>query len=496
MAERLTSTAGGLRSSTSDSSLLRARRWAVGHRDAIFVGVAMSACLVLSVAVYWPGVNGFFAFDDYFFLRAVRNHSFLGGMVRAFTFTRGEPFDEASPFWRPLIDIYFYAFKPFGLHAQPFHAVNIGLHGAVGALAVLLMWRLTKSSIVAAAIGLLFVVAPTYDFAVSWVAQVSELFGYALMLAALLCYTKYLTDRVHRPGYAAATFVLTFFALLTKESTMILAVLLPAVLVAIPAADIHRTRRQLLSSLSAPITMIVAFGVAMELAELLVPQRLNSIGWHMPRNLWRYLEWLVLPYRPGDFLHAREVLAALFLLAGTFSVLQRQRVLGFLFVWTIAALAPFTGFDEWIELRYTYLAALPFVAFVVLGAATLARQAPRSMQMTAFAALAAAFLLALAVTPMRTRDQQSWFALQGQANEQMIDSVRSLCGPLPRDSFVYVVRPPYFDLYGQHTPAAINLYYDHVNAAVVEDVPALAAFITNKCVLQYDYSARRYVRLE
>src|SRR3990172_4144497 len=98
----------------------------------------------------------------------------LRGAVRAFDFTVPRPFDPAIPSWRPLIDIYFYAAKPLGLHSQPFHMVSFALHGMVVGLAVLLLFRLQRSALAAAATGLLFVVAPTYDFAVSWIGQTSE----------------------------------------------------------------------------------------------------------------------------------------------------------------------------------------------------------------------------------------------------------------------------------------------------------------------------------
>lgn len=458
--------------------------------------VAAFACIPLSFLVYWPRVNDFFVFDDYFFLASVRDHSFPGAMVRAFEFTRNSTVDPATPFWRPLIDVYFYAAKPAGLHAQPYHAVNFFLHGLVGALAVVLLFRLTRSAGVAAATGLLFVVAPTYDFAVSWIVQVSELLGYVFMLAALISYHEYLTHGKHQPGFAVAAFGATFFALLTKESTVILVVFLPALVLAVSPADQRRSRAEIMQSLAVPVGMIMAFAIAMWLGDVLAPERNQSIGLHMPRNLWRYLKWIVLPYRPEEFIAAREVLAALFLVVGVASIITRQQVLAFLFIWTIVAIAPFTGFDEWIEYRYTYLATLPFIAFVVVGTNTAASLLPRVAKPVAYAALAGALVLALVVTPMRTRDQQSWFAFQSHANEQVLNSVQALCGYVPPGGHIFIVRPPYFDLYGMHTPIALNLYYDHVHAAAVPELPPLAVFIENKCVIQYDVSTGTYHRTD
>ena len=116
----------------------------------------------------------------------------------------------------------------------------------------------------------------------------------------------------------------------------------------------------------------------------------------------------------------------------------------------------------------------------------------------ALAALLAglAVVAALIVTPLRTRDQQAAFARESANYEQMVGGVRNLCGAMPPESFVYVVHPPYVDLWGVHTHAALNLYYHHVNAAAVAELPPLATVITKKCVIQYDWQTRQYVRTE
>jgi hypothetical protein len=42
----------------------------------------------------------------------------------------------------------------------------------------------------------------------------------------------------------------------------------------------------------------------------------------------------------------------------------------------------------------------------------------------------------------------------------------------------------------------LNLYYKQLNAATVTELPPLAVFIENKCVLQYDAAAQHYVRTQ
>ena len=269
----------------------------------VLVYVAAFACIPLAFLVYWPRVSDFFVFDDYLNLATVRNHSFPGGMVRAFDFTVPRPFDPAIPSWRPLIDIYFYAAKPVGLHSQPFHMVNFALHGIVGGLAVLLVFRLRRAALPAAATGLLFVVAPTYDYAVSWIGQASELLGYALILTVLISYHSYLTARRQRPSLAIVTLGCVFFALLTKESTVILAVLLPALVFTVPPDSLQRSPSEIRWSLAPPLLMILTFVVAMEIANALLEQTPDHfIGLHIVHNWWRFLEWIALPYRAGELM--------------------------------------------------------------------------------------------------------------------------------------------------------------------------------------------------
>jgi hypothetical protein len=456
--------------------------------------VAGLSCIALAFLVYWPVIDDYFVWDDFFFLRAVRINDFWHTAQEAFTFPEPRPFDEVTLFWRPLLDFYFFASKPLGIHPQPYHILNIVLHGLAGMLAILLLYRLSQSLVGAIAAGLLFIVAPTYDIAVSWIAQVSEIVGLVLVLTALLTYHAYLRADRPRRLLLATTAALTVLALLSKESTVILAVLLPGLVFATAPSQLDRSRRQLTTSLAIPLLLIVAFGLVMQLRETFGPDSLHSLGLHMARNLWRYLEWIVVPY-PAELRPLRETLAALFLVAGVATIVMRQRALAFFFVWTIAALMPYVGFDEWTEWRYTYLATLPFAAFVVLGTVALIDRLPRAGARLAYGVFGAAVLAALIVAPMRTRDQQAYLSSQAAAYEAMIDAVHNTCGEVPRDSHVFILDAPYLDLWGIHTPAALNLFYDHVNAAAVQDMPPLIGFIEQKCVLQYDAATGTYQRV-
>lgn len=476
---------------------LAARRLLISSRlwQHVWLIAAFLAPMAASFLVYWPRLGDYFVYDDFFWLRAVRNHSFWVVMYRAFTFPTPKEFDEVTLFWRPLTDFYFYGARTFGLHPEPYHAVNIALHGAVGGLGVLFLWRLVGSLWRALVSGLLFTVAPTYEFAVTWVSQVSELLGAALMLGALSSYLAYLKDAGRGTWPFAMTLLFAALAFLTKESTIILVALLPGLAVALPSEERRRSPAEIARGLAAVSALGAAFAAIMVIHEYRAGGAAYEMGPHMARNVRDYLEWMFVP-RFGWSDAARTALMASFLTVGAACLLLRQRLLVFFFTWTIAALLPFSGFIFGIEFRYTYLASLPFIAFIVYGLSALPQLLPQPARSAVTGVLAAAAVAALFVTPFHTRNFQGYLVREAAGYEVMVESVRGLCGELPPESFVYVLRPGYRDLFGIHTPAALNLYYERVHAASVDELPELIAFVPNKCIIEYDRQTRGYRKVD
>ena len=464
----------------------------------VFVCAAALGCIVLALLVYWPRLTDYFVYDDFFFLRAVRNHSFRVVMYRAITFPKPKPFDEVTLFWRPLIDLYFYGGRVFGLHPEPYHLVNILVHGIVGALAVLFIWRVTGSVASGAVTGMLFTIAPTYDVAVTWISEVSELIGAALILSALISYHAYLTAVKPSPLYYRGAVALTVLALLTKESTIILLVLLPSLALALGTTGCRRSSNEIVRSIVPLAFLVLSFSVVMLVHDYREGGEIygGRIGPHMVTNVWDYLKWIVLPYPDYDSLASlRTAGASLFLAAPVLALALRQRVLAFLALWTVTALIPFSGFS-FIGPRYTYLATLPYVAFVVSSVIAIGKTLPEPLKLISTGVFGVAVAVALVTTSFHTRDQQIPLAREAAGYETMIESVQKLCGEMPPESSVYVVDAPYRDLHGIHTPAAVNLYYDHVYAAAVEGLHPSTVFIENTCVLQYDAATETYARID
>src|SRR5205823_11859992 len=104
------------------------------------------ALLLIPVLLYGPRIDDFLALDDFIWLHAVSAHSLPDALGRAFVFPERTPTDVPTPFWRPLIDIYFIgAWRLFGLDPRPYHAVNVALHAADALLVAGLAWQLCGS---------------------------------------------------------------------------------------------------------------------------------------------------------------------------------------------------------------------------------------------------------------------------------------------------------------------------------------------------------------
>jgi protein O-mannosyl-transferase len=123
--------------------------------------------------------------------------------------------------YRPLVFFTFaLQYAVHGMHAAPFHAVNIGLHALACGLVVLLARRLTLDSSAALAAGLLFAVHPVHVEAVAGIVGRAEIVATIFLLAGLLFATA-----PRGGGHFAATAFLA--ALLSKETAICYVALVP-----------------------------------------------------------------------------------------------------------------------------------------------------------------------------------------------------------------------------------------------------------------------------
>lgn len=439
-------------------------------RGILIVGMPVAIALIL----YAPRLSDYFVLDDFIWLNAVSSHGFGTLIVREFTFPAGTLFEAPTPFWRRL----------FGLNPIGYHVVNVLLHGVFAALVGVLFLRLMGSLAGAIALSVLVVVWPSYDYAVTWISQFSELMAVVFVLGALLTYHGFLTAS---HGSSAVLVALTTLWLtlgyLSKESAIIGFPLLILVTMATPESERRRSMREIVMAFIPLVLVTAAYGTFTFVHEYLSTEGDSyALGWHVLENGWYYLQRMSFPHTT-EAPAADGVTVALgagFLALGAFALAGRQRVPAFFFLWSLLGVLPFSGFHltEW---RYSYVATAPFIAFVVSECVYVMRELPgRAQRPLAPVLLAAAIVVGL-MAAHQSRKQQAWIHGQSVAYAEMLAAVREQCVPLLPDAFVYVVDSNTFDLYGVSTTSALNIEYERVRVSRGEPLP-LADLSAKHCV--------------
>jgi hypothetical protein len=179
-------------------------------------------------------------------------------------------------------------------------------------------------------------------------------------------------------------------------------------------------------------------------------------------HFWDYLKWITFPFKPeAGLAGARAVTAVAFLGMGLWALARRDRVSSFLFLWTLACLAPLSLFAHGIDRRYAYLVSVPFSLFVVAGLKSAGDHFALESRGSKIA-LALPLLLAVPALAMVTRSGQDWAHDQTRIYEQIYAAVPEVCGPLTPGSRIVLIDSPGFDLVGIDTQVALNFSYDRV----------------------------------
>lgn len=237
-------------------------------------------CLGLTLAVYWPSLNGEFIMDDWGYI--TQNSAVVDAP---------SPFEywtsfKTTDYWPLTYTLYWLEYRLFGQNPLGYHLINLVLHSLNGFLLLLLSRRIGVGWALGAA--LLFLLHPLHVQATAWIAQSKTLLSTAFALLTLLLYHK------NQRRAAMATFALS---LLAKTSTLFL----PFVLLLL---DRPKGVRDSIRHL--PFFILSLFGGVVTLY-------VNSIHFHdtafpifqmpwyerlllVPQNLVFYLNKLVFPY--------------------------------------------------------------------------------------------------------------------------------------------------------------------------------------------------------
>jgi len=426
---------------------------------------AVLLLLALPFVVYAPFLGDFFALDDFIWLHAA-THPWGEALRRAVTFPTRIPLDVPTPFWRPLLDVYFLlAWRLFGLDALPYHLVNLTVHALNGVLLALLVVRLGGRRATAWIAGALFSVWPAYDFAVVWISDLTDLLGLFWYLGTLLCFTEAQRRPAARRRWYAGALACFVLGLGTKESSVTVpAMLLGIALVCSPP----RSPRALAAAVRrvAPFAAVaLLYALALYFAEYRTAagSGLYALGTHVFDNLWSYLRRLSWSFSAAPA-RLSTLSAGVFVLVGMAALVRRRRLTALAFFWTVLALLPFAFFPAGIEGRYVYLAAAPFALYLATLVQAAADRLPHAAGMRAGLVAAGALAAALLILTLarETRERQAWISEQARAYATLFQDVPAVCGALRPGAQVLILDSPVWDYFGESSRMALNLRYEAV----------------------------------
>ncbi|MDI6858768.1 MAG: hypothetical protein QME71_10700 [Dehalococcoidia bacterium] len=454
----------------------------------------------VALATYWPHIDDFFALDDYVWLQAADTGNVPQFLKQAFSFPAGTVLDYPTPFWRPLIDVYFLvAWRLFGLGPEPYHAVNIVLHATNAALLIVLMRQIGASRATGLTAALLFLVLPAYGFAVTWISGVTELLAACFYLISLVAFVAYLRGTQRAALFYAAALLAFLLALLSKESCVTLPAILAGLALALrPPRSVGDLRRRLWE-LGPFVSLAAAYFVFLYVQEYEAAAEggLYRFGWHFFENMWGYLRWITFPFPEAEIEWARELQVATalaFIALGVWTLAARKRVRALFFTWVIVALLPYSFFESGIEARYTYAASIPLAGFAVLMLSPVfGEMRDRLGPLPSFTFAAGVLIVGGVFLAGEVRNNQAWIGRQANEYSKLFHETPLLCGRSSPGQ-IYLIESPLFDYHGSSTRMTLNLLYDDVAVHLLERRDPIPPDVsTDDCVLKY--SSGRYVRI-
>lgn len=452
------------------------------------VAVIVAVPLAAGIAVYYRYITSWFFTDDFLWLEAAKNPNFLDSVKEAFTFPRG-----ATPYWRPLVDLYFFSmYRVVGLRASAYHIANLVLHISNGVLLGFLLLRLSRSVFASCLAAALFVVSPTYVAMVPWASGVTALLSGVFAMLTLLLFVKALQeDRGYR--WLALPVITLLAAVLAKEDAIALLPVLVLLAVLVRPVRDRRDLLELAKSL-APFMGFVFVYVAVQLS-LVVGSDANSkysFGWHGAPRLGQALRWMSLPW-PSPYAPwvdpAQWAVFSFFIAAAVFAALRRQWLVPALYGATTLVLLPSSFLTSPFAPRWTYLATLPWAAFIAV-LLTFGYRWTSAWGKTVGGVAAAAIAVALLVLlSQRTVDSQFWVPRVTDEYKLIQATATEGCpGTEGRQVFVFELAVP--DP-GYAVPSMLRLY--GVSESVRQLTPRVFAKAppprAGDCVLYWNRSA-------
>jgi 4-amino-4-deoxy-L-arabinose transferase-like glycosyltransferase len=221
--------------------------------------------------------------------------------------------DPAASMYRPVTStVIFFQYRLCGVHPFGYHLSSVLFHALVCALVYRLARQLCQERATAVLASLLFAVHPIHLEAVAYVSALAEPLAAAAILGGLISYLRY--RREGQLKWLVATCLCQFAGLLTKETAVVLPVLLVALEFSFGKPE-TRTKAAIYPAIAGIGVAVLAYGTMRHLAyrgfiynESKVPAPHMVLTW--PGLLLFYLKHLVRPAPLSPFYDVDYVTSA------------------------------------------------------------------------------------------------------------------------------------------------------------------------------------------
>ncbi len=425
-------------------------------------------------------MDGWFAFDDPWFLASARSIGFWEYVRRSFDVTDVGSLPEFDRY-RPLWPIWFrLQYEVFGLHAAGYHVTAIGLHLAAAVLVRRLARSMGLSGGSANLAAAVFVLHPAYAEAVAWISGSNRVAATIPALGSLLAWIAWLE---RGSGTRLAVAVLLFFvSCLFHPSALALAPVYPA-LAWLRLGDSGRLTLAAVAAGWLPIALLAgALAGVHAWVRLERPVAAGfDLGWHIWANYGAFFGMAAAPVCPsslGCYSPPLRTAAEAILLAGSAAFVVGaaatlrhwgvRSLPAVCLVWFAVALAPDATLVMGAFGRTMHLPGVPFALWIAAAAdapEVLQRKAGPALRWMVRPAAGTAAVGAIALLAVSTH-----FVLlvrdAGRENAEFIAALRRAYPELPAGTTVVVEGAPAnltaFD--DTRLQALVDVYYEDVRA--------------------------------
>lgn len=246
--------------------------------DLRFTTIVAAAIAIAGITgiLYWRTVSQPFVYDDWLFLYPIHTGGATGAIRDAFL-----RFDGLT--YRPLAMMYYtFVYKTFGVDATGSHIIALILHACNGCLVMYIVANVTAMKPLAVTVGMIYTASASIHLdPLLWLVGFYDVGGMLFVLASLAFFLA------KRNSMSVAFFVL---ALLTKEATVFLVIVLTSYVLLFDPSPLKRLR---------PFALVIFLYIIVKLSGMSPfqvdpshPHRMDIAGSHVLFNLSSYSRWL------------------------------------------------------------------------------------------------------------------------------------------------------------------------------------------------------------